>query len=118
MAPPFQQVRPFRSRLVHLLLALVHILLALLVWPTDQLDVSITLGVPASIGTLMLLENHVAHAEASANKVMANALMLQLQQKAMAQKTAGPLVLVQVQGAIKIAKRTQNLVAWMQVLTN
>ena len=50
-------------------LFLVHILLALLVWPTDQLDVSITLGVPASIGTLMLLENHVAHAEASANKV-------------------------------------------------
>ena len=28
----------------------------------------------------------------------------------MVQKTAGPLVHVQVQGAIKIAKRTQNLV--------
>ena len=41
---------------------------------------------------------------------MANALMLQLQQKAMAQKTAGPLVHVQVQEAIKTAKRTQNLV--------
>ena len=50
-------------------LFLVHILLALLVWPTDQLDVSITRDIPASIGTLILLENHVAHAEASANKV-------------------------------------------------
>ena len=36
--------------------------------------------------------------------------MLQLQQKAMAQKTAGPLVHVQVQEDIKTAKRTQNLV--------
>ena len=36
--------------------------------------------------------------------------MFQLQQKAMVQKTAGPLVHVQVQEAIKTAKHTQNLV--------
>ena len=50
-------------------LFLVLVLPDLLVWPTDQLGVSITLGLPAYIGTLMLLEYHVAHAEASANKV-------------------------------------------------
>ena len=50
-------------------LYLVDLLVDLLVWPTDQLDVSITRGVSASIGTLILLEYHVANAEASANKV-------------------------------------------------
>ena len=43
-------------------------------------------------------------------QVVVNALTLQSQQKVMAPKTAGPLVPVQVQGDIKIAKRTRSRV--------
>ena len=42
----------------------------LLVWLTDHLGASITQGIPASIGILIRLENHVAHAEAFVNKVV------------------------------------------------
>ena len=50
-------------------LYLVHIILVLLVGPTDHMDVSIAVTKPTSIGTLILLQKHLDDGKASANNV-------------------------------------------------